>query len=211
MLIIGAGGFSTEILSILLSNDYDREVVFFDNISKNIKTSISNKFKILNSFNEVEKHYNQKVFDYCLGLGDLYERRKLKLKMNSINGRLKNTISSFSNISLFNTEIGTGNNIFPGSKISSNVKIGDGCIIYFNSVISHDCSVGDYVQISPNSTILGNCIIGSNTLVGAQSVILPKIKVGNNVIIGAGSVVNCDIPDNSKAYGVPIKIFKNER
>lgn len=36
-----------------------------------------------------------------------------------------------------------------------------------------------------------------------------NVKIGSNVIIGAGTLVNKDIPDNSVAGGVPVKVIGN--
>ena len=52
------------------------------------------------------------------------------------------------------------------------------------------------------------CIeIGDNVFVGTKTTILYDVKIGSNVIIGAGSLVNKDIPDNSVAAGVPVKVI----
>ena len=55
-------------------------------------------------------------------------------------------------------------------------------------------------------------IIGSNVYIGPNVIIQKGVKIGNKVVIGANSFVNCDIPNNSKAYGSPVKIkeMKNE-
>jgi len=37
---------------------------------------------------------------------------------------------------------------------------------------------------------------------------LPGVTVGENSIIGAFSFVNRDIPDNTVAVGVPVKVIK---
>ena len=45
-------------------------------------------------------------------------------------------------------------------------------------------------------------------MIGAGAVTLGDIYVGDNAIIGANAVVTCDIPDNSVAVGIPVKIKK---
>ena len=37
---------------------------------------------------------------------------------------------------------------------------------------------------------------------------LGDIYVGDNTIIGANAVVTCDIPDNSIAVGIPVRVKK---
>ena len=41
-----------------------------------------------------------------------------------------------------------------------------------------------------------------------ESALLPGIRIGSNCVVGAGSVVNCDIPDEMVAYGVPAKVIR---
>ena len=39
--------------------------------------------------------------------------------------------------------------------------------------------------------------------------IMPGVTVGENAVVGAMSFVNCDIPDNCVAVGVPAKVIKS--
>ncbi|MDM8549940.1 hypothetical protein QUF72_07680 [Desulfobacterales bacterium HSG2] len=47
-----------------------------------------------------------------------------------------------------------------------------------------------------------------NARIGSHSVVMPGVTIGENAIIGAFSFVNCDIPDNTTAVGVPAKVIK---
>ena len=38
--------------------------------------------------------------------------------------------------------------------------------------------------------------------------IMPGVTVGENAVVGAMSFVNCDIPDDCVAVGVPAKVIK---
>ena len=52
------------------------------------------------------------------------------------------------------------------------------------------------------------CIeIGNNVFIGANSTVLYDVRIGSNVIVGAGSLINRDIPDNSIAVGIPVKVI----
>ncbi|MEM3000927.1 MAG: hypothetical protein QXP41_01870 [Candidatus Nitrosocaldus sp.] len=42
----------------------------------------------------------------------------------------------------------------------------------------------------------------TNTFIGVKATIM-RVKIGKNCIIGACSLINKDIPDNSKAKGIP--------
>ena len=78
-----------------------------------------------------------------------------------------------------------------GLKIGDNVQLGSHCSIYTESTIDHK---------------VGSINIGEGSSIGSHSTIMPGVKIGKNVTIGAHSFINKDIPDNSRAYGVPVKI-----
>lgn len=94
-----------------------------------------------------------------------------------------------------NTDIGafTYINAKYGVEIEENVQIGSHCSIY--SVSTIDGKEGKVV-------LKKNCKIGSHTL------IMPGVTIGENSLIGAHSFVNRDIPSNTSAYGVPVKLIK---
>lgn len=104
-----------------------------------------------------------------------------------------------------------------GMKIGRNVSIGLGVTfdIFFPELIEID----ENTIIGFNATILaheflqkevrkGKVKIGKNVMIGANSTLLPGIKIGDNSIISAMSLVNRDIPKNSFAGGIPIRILK---
>ena len=98
------------------------------------------------------------------------------------------------NISLgVNVDIGafTYINAKNGVFIGNNVQIGSHCSIYSESSIDRKS---------------GSIRIGQNSCIGSHTTVMPGISIGKNVIIGAHSFVNKNIPDNTVALGVPIRI-----
>ena len=77
-----------------------------------------------------------------------------------------------------------------GVTIEDNVQIGSHCSIYSTSTIDNK---------------EGAVTLKANCRIGAHSVIMPGITIGKNSTIGAHSFVNKNIPDNTIAYGIPIK------
>ena len=80
-----------------------------------------------------------------------------------------------------------------GVEIEDNVQIGSHCSIYSHSTIDNK---------------KGRVVIKRNAKIGAHTVIMPGVTIGENSIVGACSFVNCDIPPNVVAVGVPAKIIK---
>lgn len=210
MLIVGAKGFSKEILDTLIKNQEEtKDLVFYDDVNHYDHPFMFDKYPILNTFELAQKYLNQIDNKFTIGIGNPYLRKKIFDKFTLIGGELVSTVSKDSKIGTFETNIGTGCNILHGVIISNSSTIGMGCILYFNSILTHDCVLGDFVEVSPSVNILGRSKIDSYTQIGSNTTILPDLEIGKNVIIGAGSVVTKNIPDNKLVYGNPAKIIKD--
>jgi len=79
-------------------------------------------------------------------------------------------------------------------------------------VIEDFVQIGSHCSIYSVSTIdgkEGEVVLKKNCRIGPHSTIMPGVTVGENAVVGAMSFVNCDIPDNCAAAGVPAKIIKS--
>lgn len=91
-----------------------------------------------------------------------------------------------------------------------------GAFTYINA--KNGVTIEDYVQIGSHCSLYtistiddkeGMIILKKNCKIGSHSTIMPNVTVGYNSIIGAHSFVNKDIPDNTIAFGIPVRIIKN--
>jgi len=90
-----------------------------------------------------------------------------------------------------------------------------GAFTYINArhgvVIGEEVQIGSHCSIYSASTIddkTGPVVLKRNARIGTHSTIMPGVTIGENAIVGAHSFVNCDIPDNCVAYGVPAKVVR---
>lgn len=91
--------------------------------------------------------------------------------------------------------------------IQANAVIGNHVLINTAASVDHDNVIGDYAAISPHVTLCGHVEVGEGTFIGAGATVIPKVKIGKWCVIGAGTVVIRDIPDYTKAVGVPARFI----
>ena len=100
-----------------------------------------------------------------------------------------------------------------------NLKLGRfsdiGAFTYINAL--HGVEIGESAQLGSHCSVYsvstidgksGKVVIKENARVGTHSTVMPGVTIGKNALIGAYSFVNIDIPDNTLAYGVPIKVVR---
>ena len=210
MIIVGAKGFAKEILQIVsIDLAYNNEdIVFFDNVSRDLPDRLFNQFKILKSFDEVKTYLaNSKDKSFVLGLGNPKLREALYNEFVGMGAFAKTVYSNNSEVGDFDVLIEDGVSIMSGAILTNSIKIGKGCLININATIAHDCILGDFIEISPNANISGRCEIGSYSSIGTNAILIPDVKIGKNVTVGAGTVVLKNVPDNTTIVGVPGKII----
>lgn len=208
MLIAGAKSHAKEVLQLFhQSNELD-DLMFFDDTSDDLPELLYGKFKIIKTWDEVEKYFEIESKNFVLGLGNPRYRKILSSKLDCSGGNLCSIISNKALIGSYNVLLEKGVNIMNNVMISNDVFIGKGALINANSSLHHDVKVGVFCEISPNAVLLGCCEIGNYTIIGANSTILPNVKIGSNSIVGAGAVVTRNIPDNCLVVGIPAKIVK---
>lgn len=100
-----------------------------------------------------------------------------------------------------------------------NLKLGKytdiGAFVYINAkngvIIEDFVQLGSHCSVYSVSTIdnkKGKVVLKKNCKVGSHSLIMPGVTIGENSIIGAFSFVNRDIPKNTLAFGVPVKLAR---
>lgn len=210
MVVVGAKGFASELLQVLVSATYgfsEKNLFFFDNISPDIPDRLYDKYHIIRSYEELTQFFLHNDNSFCLGIGNPYLRKKLSDEFINCGGKLVSVISESASAGIYSS-IGEGATIIGNAQITNGVRIGRGCLIYMNTSVTHDVIINDFVEIAPGVTLAGHCTIGSFTSLGAGSIVLPKVNIGSNCVIGAGAVVTRDIPDHAVVAGVPGRIIR---
>lgn len=206
MIIVGAKGFAKELLQVIDDNgELSPDLCFYDDLSRDLPDLLYNKFRVINSFIELEQYFLRNSPDFLLGVGGPGVRFDLCEKVRKIGGRLTSLVSKTASIGHFGTILRDGLCIMRNAIIENDVLIDEGCLVHNNSIISHDVHLGRYCEVSPGAKLLGRDTIGDFCHIGCNAVVLPNINIGKNVRVGAGAVVTKDVPDDKTVVGIPAK------
>ena len=202
LIILGAGGHAKEVFSTIEDKNslYESKkyniVGFFDDVTERVALFGIKVFKDIDDIKD-------RSIKAVLGVGTPQAKSILTNKFKEKGFLFETIIHPTTSISPY-AIIGEGSVIQSFCLIHPDVKIGNFFSCNDNVQIGHDTIIEDNVHINSNVNISGGAYIGNNTFIGVKATIL-RIKVGSNCIIGACSLVNKDIPDFSKAMGIPAK------
>lgn len=112
-------------------------------------------------------------------------------------GRMNNPALFFPNIvapSVYfydreSVELGKGNIITAGSRISCDVRLGDFNVLNSGVYLGHDVRIGDYNLLEPETRLSGGTVVGDHNFFGTRSTVLQYLKIGDDTRIGACSLV----------------------
>src|SRR4051812_15006210 len=106
MLIIGAGGFSKEVLELVHRQCGQKEICFYDDSGTSMEAGlIYEKFRIITNLSEAANYFQLLDDRFVLGVGDPVLRRKLYEKFKNTRGIAYSLISEDAYIGSFGNEI----------------------------------------------------------------------------------------------------------
>jgi len=202
MILAGAGGHAIELLGILLDNQYQGKIYFFDDSPKVIKPSTFEGYPLLHSIEEAIPVLKNDP-EFILAVGKPAHRRIMDKKLSAAGGKLVSIISHRASVGNHRVELATGLNIMTGAVITNRIQIGKGTLVHIHCSVHHDVVVGEYCELSPGCRLLGKVKLGSGISVGAGAIVLPGVEIGDDAVIGAGAVVTKDVTVGTTVVGIP--------
>lgn len=209
ILIIGVGGHSRSVISVILSEGIWKPVGIVDT-----ETPRENEFimgvPVSSSLDSLLNGHDLGVKHAVVAIGDNKERAVISKKLTDMGFYIPNIISPNSIVDP-TSEFSSGAIVMPGAVICAMTKVGNGCIINTNAVLDHESSIADWVHLAPGAVVAGRSHIGKFVFLGANSTVIDKCRIVEGVIIGAGSTVISDICDKDKTYiGSPVRRLNKE-
>jgi sugar O-acyltransferase (sialic acid O-acetyltransferase NeuD family) len=209
MLIIGAGGFGREVLSMLNSMSSGMQIgapsgFIDDGIPKG---TMVNGLPVLGGL-EVLKEYSEAALVIAVGNGSTRER--ILSKIDSGKFTFPNVIHPSA---LFQApqriKMGKGNIICAGSIFTVDIQLGDFCIVNLGCTVGHDAELESFSSLMPGVRISGGARLRKGCYIGTGANLIKATEVGAGSIIGAGAMVDRDIPHNVTAVGVPCRVIRD--
>jgi sugar O-acyltransferase (sialic acid O-acetyltransferase NeuD family) len=209
--IIGAGGFTIEILFLIdrfYKNCWNNTYIIDDNLEK-IGTKVRGVDVVSNSKDFVVKCKSEQDIekDVIIAINNPKIRKRIveffleeKIKINFPN-LMDETF-------IFDKEysvIGKGNIIMDFVGITGNVSVGDFNVIGARTGIGHDSKIGDFNTFSPRVSVSGHVTIGNGNTFGLNSAILQNKTLGDNNDIWSYTMILKNIKNNCTYFGMPAK------
>ena len=199
MLVYGAGGHASVIISILKANGCDIEAVFDDDVSnKNIINGL------------MPAAYNPGFLPaerLIIAIGNNNMRRRLSERITHGYGTIIHPSAIIDQL----VQVGPGTCVMQGAVIQTDSVIGKHVIINTASSVDHACRIGDFVHIAPGVILGGNVTIGENSLIGIGSIVVPGLSIGKDCLVAAGSVVTKNLPEGAIVRGNPARMISRIR
>lgn len=194
--IIGSGGHSRSVISLLQDQDIDILGIYDDSYKDDVNEIICS-IKLVGKIKDINGQTK-----IVLALGNNEKRKDLfDTYLNQI--YVDNIFHSRSFIEGTST-IGRSNLVFGNVFINTKVEIGDNNIINTGAILEHEVIMGSHNHISVGSIICGRVKIGNNCFIGAGAVINDQISICDGVTIGSNSVVIKSIEEPGVYAGNPV-------
>lgn len=145
-----------------------------------------------------------------VAIGDLAVHRSLVERLRTLGCRLHfpNIIHPQASVDPDRVQLGIGNYVAAGSRVTAEVRIGDFNVVNLNSVLAHDVVLGSRCQVHPGAILNGEARLGDEVVIGAGAVLMPRLRVGARAVVGIGAVVGSDVPAGSTVVGNPARVIR---
>lgn len=105
-------------------------------------------------------------------------------------------------------DLGVGLVAYPNAKIATGCKIGD-FVTLQSTILGHDAVLEDYVTVSSSCGITGGTKLHEGCFIGDHACLAVGMEVGAWAYVGIGSVVIREVPENTRVFGNPARVFAN--
>lgn len=216
LIIFGSGGISKEVYQLIKNNNIVSNYQSFDFIGfvehsdSEIGKHVIDNYTVISSDRDIYNFTSKyPILGIVIPIGNPNLKSLIYEKVKNIpNVVFPNIIHNRVSLNKDTINMGEGNIITEGVKLTCNINMGNFNLINLNSTIGHDTDIGDFNVINPLVAISGNVVLRDKCLIGTGANILQGITIDSATTVGAGAVVIKDVKKDSTVVGVPAKNIK---
>lgn len=210
--ILGAGGFSKEVLFLIeeinkVQLKYEFKGFIVDSTDEKTMVFSNKKYPLILQSEFLQRIKPNENISIAIGIGNPNILTKVTEVFSHFD--FPNLIHPNFTCHKETFVLNRGNIVTAGCSFTVNINIGSFNIFNLNTTLGHDCVIGNYNVFNPGVNLSGGLTIGSRNLIGTGATVLQNLSIGTGSILGAGALLTKSIENNQMAIGVPAKVVKN--
>ena len=203
-LVIGTGGHSRVVLSILMACQKHDIKAAVDLESPRLDEVIMG-VSIIAYSNFLSEFSGRDDVDVFLAIGNNDLRRRWWEKVKALGFSTPNLISSNSFVDDC-AVLGEANVICARAVVGPQAVLGNNNLINTAAIVEHEVSIKHHCHVAPSATIAGRSYIDSLCMIGAGATIINGVSMASETVIGAGATLIRTVREPGGVYiGVPAK------
>ncbi|MCH9756780.1 MAG: acetyltransferase [Gammaproteobacteria bacterium] len=208
LIIIGAGGFGPEVLSVAQAMLVEQKLTFKGFLDDN-KTVLKQRGGTYPVLGRCEAYMPEEGDRFICAIADPKTKLRICNRLVEKGAIFVNLIHSSAFVSE-EAELGMGLIAFPHTFISTQTTIGDFVTLNASSVVGHHAQLDSGCTLSPHATVSGFAHLKQGAFMGSSSTVMLERTVGEFARIGAGSVAVRHVKPGHTVFGLPAKtIFED--
>jgi sugar O-acyltransferase (sialic acid O-acetyltransferase NeuD family) len=227
LLIVGAGGFGREVLTLALDNPKCRvewQIAGYLDSRRDILKGFASDFSQIRdaaqASDEVRalyrrdypvlgdplQHEPQPDEVFVCALGDPAHRLRYAQPLLDKGAVFISLVHPRAAVSAYST-IAPGCIIGPFAALSPDAHLDAFVTVNSYSAVSHDVRVGPWTEIGGHCLIAGGAVIGERVRIHPGSIVAANAQIGDGAVVAAGSVVFGKVPAATTVMGNPARRF----
>jgi sugar O-acyltransferase (sialic acid O-acetyltransferase NeuD family) len=202
LVVIGAGGHATVVLSTVLDAGFCVAALLDDDPAKHGATVLGLTVA------DARRWTPDRGALAVIAVGDNRARQALAERFGHVRWARAVHPTAYIHPSVV---ISPGTVVFAGAVVQPRATLGAHCIVNTGVTVDHDCAIGDFAHLAPGVHLAGGVRVGQGTLLGVGCCAVPGVSIGSWVTLGAGAVVVRDLDDGVTAVGLPARPLSSTR
>lgn len=205
LVILGAGGHASDIVSLVESLDKTRRVVLLDEGVVDRSRFEQRSVSIVSTFDEAQVEVETASPTFVAGVG--YPESRASFVSRAIDAGWSESPALLhpSTEVMANSTFDTASVVMGLTWVSPGVHISRHAYVGYGVKLGHDVVVGPYSSVFPGVFLAGNVTVGERCMIGANATVLPGLHLGDGASVGAGAVVTRDVDAGTSVVGSPAR------